>query len=367
MSEKQNIEHDIIYINTMKLLGIICLMIWHTGIKGPNVFVASFFLPLFFFISGYLYKATYLECPLFFIRKRISSLYIPYVVYCSFFLIFNNIFVYLKLCNEDFYIPAKMLGYRFGRILTLMQGLQLAAAMWFVSALFLSSILFCFINFVLVKMVKTEFSDTKLEKIRFTVFFALFLLGSYFSHIGITLPINIDISLVLLFFYYMGFLYNKHEQDIPINLHFALVSFFFILVCTRFGYPQFAQRRYVDPAFVLLCGVSGIYLCLYVSKTLTRLGRIACLNYAGRNTMVILALHFLAFKVVSIIVIQLQDLPVNLLSSFPVIANTNQYTRVCYAVSGLIFPLLGKYIFDIAWCKLKSLLLPSTSEQLHDH
>ncbi len=346
---------EILYMNYMKFFGIVYLLIWHSAIEGLNIFVISFFLQMFFFISGYFYKDTYSEKPFVFLRKRIISLYIPYITFCSLFLVLNNIFVNYNLVNDSLYITHENVIFSCLRIVLMMSGLQMAGAMWFVSSLFVASILFCCISALFRKKIPFGHYLKENESVRFLFIVVLYLLGNYLSFVQVTLPIYLDISLVLLFFYYLGYLFKIYEEKIPFNIFLALSSLLTLLICTKFGYPQFGQRRYVDPSFILLCGTAGIYLNIYIAKKCAAYKRIEFVNYAGRNTIVILALHFLAFKIVSLMLIYSQNLSINLLSSFPTIKSANQYYRWLYVISGLSIPLAVKYLFDKSYYKLKSL------------
>ncbi len=350
---------DIIYMNYMKFFGIVYLLIWHTGIKNLNIFVISFFLQMFFFISGYFYKDTYSEKPLIFLCKRIVSLYIPFVIYCLLFLILNNLFVKLGIYEESMIINYSSYGYYIYKILTFNPSVQMAGAMWFITAIFMSSIIFCGMSALIKKIYSLSKNNNKneFESIRFFFVSALYLLGNYLSIINLRLPLYLDISIVLTIFYYLGYLYRIYEEKITFNVFIALSSFLSLIVCTKYGFPQFIQRKYIDPSFILLCGISGIYLNIYISKKCASFKEVSFINYAGRNTMAILALHFLSFKIVSFVIIYLQGLPVDLLSSFPVIKNMNQCYRVIYMLSGLVVPLFLKYLFDISFSKLKSIFL----------
>lgn len=344
---------EILYMNYMKFFGILYLLIWHTAIRGLNVFVISFFLQMFFFVSGYFYKEIYSDNPLVFIRKRLKTLYVPFVVYCLILLALNNLFVDIYVYSKQMYLPFNAILKHLIGILTLESNLQLSGAMWFVSSLFLSSVLFCVISAVLKKIVSFTGYHDKYESIRFLILLLLFLGANYLSLVKVILPRYLDISLVLMFFYYLGYLYHKYEKQIQFNFFIALSSLFTILICIKYGYPQFAQRKYVDPSYVLVCGIAGIYLNIYISKLFASCWRIEFVNYAGKNTMVVLAMHFLAFKLVSLIIIYTQNLPLELLSSFPVLKSANQGYRWLYAATGLLVPLAGKYLIDKGFCKTK--------------
>ncbi|MDE5824025.1 MAG: acyltransferase family protein [Lachnospiraceae bacterium] len=55
-------------------------------------YVYLFHMPLFFFISGYLFKESYLVQPLTFISRRLRTCYMPFVKYYSIlFLLFHEL------------------------------------------------------------------------------------------------------------------------------------------------------------------------------------------------------------------------------------------------------------------------------------
>lgn len=361
-----SIESDkkISYMNYMKFFGIIYLLIWHTGIQHLNIIVILFFLQMFFFISGYFYKDVYSEKPFMFLQKRIKTLYAPFVIYCSMFLCLNNLFVSLNIYKNSMYIPWIKFNDYFLQILILQPDLQMAGAMWFVSSLFFASILFCGISAILKKIACFNNFTENIEYIRFFLITALFLFGNYLSFRHIWLHSFMDVSLVLLIFYYFGYLYKKHEQQIPLNIYIALSAFMTLLIGTKFGLPIVSQRQYVGPTFILLNGIVGIYLNIYISKKCMVFQNIQFVNYVGNNTMIILALHFLAFKLVSIIIIFSQNLPVIMLSSFPVIETANIYYRWLYVISGIILPLSGKYLFDMGRCRLKSFFASGQAKKI---
>lgn len=343
-------------MNYMKFFGVIYLLFWHTGIIHFNIFVITFFLQMFFFISGYFYKDTDSEKPFVFLRKRIISLYVPYIKYCLLFLVLNNLFVRLNIYKDTMSIEHIKFVSHFFNILKLNSNLLMGGAMWFVATLFFASILFCCISVAVKKLSFFNICQTKNESIRFFIVAAFFLFGNYLSFIKVTLPSLLDVSFVLLIFYYLGYLYKKYEKKIPLNIFFASSSFLTIFVCTKFGFPLIVSRQYIDPSFILVCGIAGIYLNLYIAKKCAVFKNPAFINYVGKNTLVILAMHYLAFKLVSIIVIYSQNLPISFLSSYPVIESTSQAYRWLYVISGLLIPLSGKYLFDMGYCKLKTFL-----------
>ena len=349
-------KKEIFYINYLKFFGIIYLLIWHTGIRKINVFVILFFIQMFIFISGYFYKDKYSNAPVSFIKKRIKSLYIPYIFYCSLFLALNNIFVKINFYSNNLYIDPIKYGHHFLQILLLNNSQQMAGAMWFVASLFSISILFLLISKISISLSLTVRNFNIREYVRFFIVLSLYITGYYFSYIKCKLPALLDVSFVLLIFYYCGFLYRKYEHKIPLNLFLAIISFFALLFCMKFGFPLIIQRKYINLLFLIFCGLAGTYLNIYLANKCASIKMVKFVNYAGKNTMAILALHFLAFKSVSIFIIYTHNIPINLLSSFPIIRESSQFYRWVYVSSGLILPLLAIYIFDTIILKFKSLM-----------
>ncbi len=329
-------------MNYMKAFGIIYLLLWHTGCPYLNVYVILFFLQMFFFISGYFYKDEYSDHPIRFIGKRVKSLYVPFVFYCSLLLMLNNLFVHVHIYEDSMNMTSSKLISHFFQILSLKPKPPLAGAMWFVSALIITCILFCGLSYLIKLVAKKDH-----ESIRMLCMVILLIAANYLSIEKIRLPVYIDISFMAIFFYYIGYLYQKYEPHIPNNFFIAVSSVMILALCTKYGYIQVVKRKYVSLPFLLVCGVTGIYYNLYICKKLTAQKTIRIIDYIGENTLIILAFHFLAFKITSLILIYFQNLPIDTLASFPTIKGTSKHWWWLYALSGLVFPLIIKYTYEL--------------------
>lgn len=62
--------------------------------------------------------------------------------------------------------------------------------------------------------------------------------------------------------------------------------------------------------------------------------------------MIILSLHFISFKLVSLIKIGLYGWPIERLAEFPVIEQNNEFWWFLYCMIGLATPLLIQYGYD---------------------
>lgn len=70
----------------------------------------------------------------------------------------------------------------------------------------------------------------------------------------------------------------------------------------------------------------------------------ATLEFIGQNTLTILTWHFLSFKVVSLIIIKIYDLPIERLSEFPVIS---EYATKGWWVAYFIMAMLVSNVFAL--------------------
>ena len=78
------------WIDTAKGYGMLCVIIGHLGTPGISAFVYTFHMPLFFFLSGFLFHHQKKIVP--FILRKTKSLVIPY--FClAIPVIFNELFI----------------------------------------------------------------------------------------------------------------------------------------------------------------------------------------------------------------------------------------------------------------------------------
>ncbi len=116
------------------------------------------------------------------------------------------------------------------------------------------------------------------------------------------------------------------------------------------GGVDMRMNKYPDPAFLLAGAFSGGYLTFYISKILTKSNKVATvLRYIGRHTIPIMAMHIIAFKIVSYTIIKVYDLPECLLGEFGAIDCAGW--GLIYSVVGVVIPLcvyeLASYFYHM--------------------
>ena len=92
-----------------------------------------------------------------------------------------------------------------------------------------------------------------------------------------------------------------------------------------------------------MIAISGILATFYLSQKVEKFNNeaIRILIYIGNNTLTILTWHFLSFKIVSLVIILIYQLPIERLAEFPVITEYSvKGYFILYFLIGAIVPLL---------------------------
>lgn len=143
-------------ITIVKALAIIFVVMAHAGCPTYlGRFCYMLGVSLFFMASGYFFKVKYLEDESTYVKRRFKGLYLPFVKWSFILLVFNHLWFYTGILNEQYGNAAGGVTHP----LNLHQGLQalwsiifnmsgydqfLGGAFWFFRALLVSSIIFLF-------------------------------------------------------------------------------------------------------------------------------------------------------------------------------------------------------------------------------
>ncbi|WP_299159452.1 acyltransferase family protein [uncultured Tenacibaculum sp.] len=343
MSKINKMNERFKFLDISKAILIILMVIGHSGAPFTS-YIYLFHMAAFIFLSGYTFNGKYpLKIAM---VKKIKSLYIPFIKYSLFFLICYNIFVWFGLFKDsvmvwsfDFYLKPMI------NILLLGGGIKgdgLLGAFWFLTMLIEISMIYLILNFIVVKYLKNVRAMT-------IICLLIFIIANTILMMGYKLPRFLDNSLIMILIYHAGVIYRQYEDKIPNKFQYALISIFILIFFNQFGSINVGLNVYVNPLFFIISSMSGVYLVLYISKTLIRFSECNFLNYIGKNTLTILALHFFSFKLVSLIIIYVYSYPYEKISSFPVISIKGSMWWFLYSIVGVILPLIihqvYKYIF----------------------
>lgn len=287
------------WIDSLKGFGVILVILGHLP-TSPELhkYIFSFHLPLFFFISGYLFNQKKYSPAGKFITSRIRSLLFPYfsltvVSYLIFVLV--SYFSYGK-----FYLPY---GGDFSKTMysTLyasfnfdhFNSVLFNGPLWFLPCLFVTSLIFYFLFKLFNKSLNLLIVATVLVSI----------IGYYsVNYLPRALPWSIDIALNAVTFYSAGYLFRNYFEDKffriakIIIIPLLLISLFSInMNITDLNLWKFNENYFT----FYLIALSGILSYTYIFR---KIGSSRFLEYYGKNSLIVFGLHIPIFWIINNII-----------------------------------------------------------------
>ena len=241
----------------------------HIGFGGRfSHFIHAFHMPMFFFISGFFYRKK--ECEVCtFVAKKIKTLLIPYIVFAlAHWLIFIII--------DGFSIEPLLHVFTINT-----DGLPIAGALWFLTALFFTDIIYFLLD---------RWNAKRL-------IFLFVLVGSFANQIlPCTLPWALSTSFVGLGLYWLGELSRKHEDKLKILLNMNVWQILAIGILTTGlifinGYVNMREGRYAIIPLFWINALLAIYLGISISKIICKRIKVGWISSIGRNSIVYVCMN----------------------------------------------------------------------------
>lgn len=319
----------------VKGLGILFVVAGH-GFQGDiSKFVNLFHIPLFFFVSGlvFKFKDRSFKSIIEFFLKCMKSLWLPSVLYGTFYVLMHNPFVSAGLYDLDTY-SIRQTGIAIIKHIGFLKTEPLESAMWFLTAIFIGR--FLLYGVLWISSLVAEKKQTLVEIGLVTL---VFIMGCFFFYKNISLPGNADNACSLVPFVYAGYKMkriNLERRWIAIPSFVVMIA---LLVLTG-QTLRMSRNELVNPLFFLVVATAGVCLTFQLASMLknSKPAQMA-LCYLGRNTIPILCLHLLAFRIVSFVWIKSAGLPMEMLSKHPVVGSS-YFWGIFYTVLGLVAPLV---------------------------
>lgn len=296
-------------INILKAFAIILVVSGHLQVSVVPFFPTySFHLALFFFISGYLFKESYLDNILKYIKRKAKSLLVPYFWY---YVVYLAITIIIAIFTNKFlgsYQGFSIKNY-FLRPMAGQVGLILLVTLWFVYQLFVSLVTFS----IVYKILKIIWNN---KIFHFVLFLALALLGIQLSVYNSNYAMLICIrTLFSMFFIYTGLFYkNFVEEKINILSYKSIGALFFIQsILWLFNVDTIAPKgrtqglcyllyngSFYNPIVPVLTSLTGIWFSLFlVNIFYPYLKNNKFIEQIGKNTYHIMVNHVVIIYMIS--------------------------------------------------------------------
>jgi len=297
------------WIDTLKGIGIILVVLAHYSLPiALDTYIFSFHMPLFFFISGFLFDfGKYANSASTFVKGRFKSLIVPYfcfaVITCIFCFLLDELYkpdvTSIKFFENSTLHGISHIFVAFG------PAISYNPPLWFLTCLFVTELLFY-------GLTKKYYGEPKI--LLFWLIIAGVIGYLYPVYVPFRIPWNVDVALVAIVFYGAGNLFRKFtetesgsslclkpgsgfiekfskiERFLPLIP--ALLSLLYLGYLLKFPTDDKVNMnvlKYGDFFSFYLFAFSGIFTSVYLSR---RVVNSKVLEYYGRNSLIILALHF---------------------------------------------------------------------------
>lgn len=284
------------WLDALKGFAVILVIIGHLPtFPELRTYIFSFHLPLFFFISGYLFNRDKYSQTGRFVASRIKSIVLPYFLFTiTSYVIF--LLVNYSPSKNKFYLPYE--GSPSKTIYSVLyascnfehfNSVIFNGPLWFLPCLFATSIIFYFL-----------FRTFNRSLSSFIVATLIISLAGYYSinYLPQALPWSIDIALSAVTFYSAGYLFRNYFEDRffkiakKIIIPLILISLSSItLKVTDMNLWQFNENYFT----FYLIAFSGILSYMYIFN---KIESSRFLEYYGKNSLIVFSLHVPIFWII---------------------------------------------------------------------
>lgn len=279
------------WIDSLRGMAIILVIVAHLNVVSSelNQYIYSFHMPLFFFISGYLFNAEkYINIGQRYFEKKSHSLIIPYLS----FSIISYIYYIILDCVyqpgiQNVEVFREGILFNIYTIIFSVSGYLVNTPLWFLPCLFITDLLFLI--------------SKKYFKHDYKVLFLIILLSIigflYNTYIPFRMPWGIDIAFTGVVFYSAGYFFKKNYKNTLLRTNYSFIVVLFLThIILSFTNPRVDMYKLIYNNYFLFytSAFSGILTYIYIFKMI-RPSKI--LMFYGRNSLSILGFHYLIISV----------------------------------------------------------------------
>lgn len=270
------------FIDLLKGIGIF-LVVWGHTMEPRSVYIYSFHMPLFFFVSGYLHRDKPARE---YFPNRIKRLYLPYLIFCALSWLFYLVVMMLRGRWDA--VPAQL-----SKAVSILNGNANNGGndtIWFLTCLLITGSLFWIVQ--------------RLRKgvLIWPAVAVSSVLGYMLGFHNVALPFKTDVALTGLVFYHLGHVAGRGNL-IGYTERFGKRWFWAVVAAAEMVHiwAAYYNVKFSGIAKVAMTSNNlGNYFLFYASALAgiavmmalgARIGKIVPLNRLGIDSLLILALH----------------------------------------------------------------------------
>lgn len=209
---EQSSSHSV-EISMVKAICIILMVVGHSGCPlWLRNTIYLFHMPCFFFISGFLFKRSCLEQGfVLYLKKKIKSLYFPFITFGILFLALNNLFVEIGFLPVVYDLSA--FSKKVVQTLLFMPVVPLLGASWFLYRLFMVSV----ICYWIIGLIKNKSGITSI-----LISIILVIISSIITFYDVDVPVIGSLTLQGCAFFLLG--YSIKERNLCTKQHYGILK-----------------------------------------------------------------------------------------------------------------------------------------------
>lgn len=285
-------DRRIEWIDFCKFIAIFYMVWGHSGTQIMlDKYIHVFHMPIFFFLSGYLFDATRVKNFKELLIKKIRTLLVPYFLFPIVIFYFWTIaYGIIGKSNPETQVSLWKGIFTVNPIIS-----PYGAVQWFLTCLFLVEIIF----YVMIKTIKHN------QILLSSMLILLSLMGYFYTSVlHFRLYWGLDIALTALVFYGLGYLFRntKYTQIKSFVLSpsiFKIIMFLILSIIFSFsnGYVNMRTLQYGNYFLYYLSSLTSIIMYLMVAIYICKIKIFNSsklqkfLLYIGQNTLIVLVLN----------------------------------------------------------------------------
>lgn len=290
MEAKSRLE----FVDIAKGIGIMIVCFGHSGAEDVVIsWIGGFIVPLFFILSGYMYKDKGIPVGKDLYNKG-KKLLKPYFFFSVVLLLIYKRFAWNDIVGV-FYSRYCLYTYHAPDNIFFMKATN--SPMWFLTAMFATFPLFYIIM--------------KNEKYIKWIALSYLLITWGCTFLPILLPWSLDVVFIMAIFMYIGVLFRRQENLLnkPSYIYWLIIAAFLIL-CKVNGEPNPSVRELGNSLLLyMITGVLGSISMMWICKHLEGKPLSGLLADIGRHTLVIFCLQIFIFHQINRVIYGMIHLP----------------------------------------------------------
>lgn len=257
---------------------------------------------IFFCVAGLTLKDENLKEPWRFIKRKIKNLYLKIIAIGVIAVILHNVLINIGFYQIGLDYAGKVMrpyglsDYIKQIILTLFLANRevIIGPMWYANVLFMALVILALLDWFICLFVKND----NARIVRLIVALCLMLTSSALTNLaGFTIP-RFNNTLTAVFLIDLcQFLFRKLKWNFDNHWMFVIATLI-LLSLPLYGHLSMTNNYFQDPAFLIVVAICGMYVLYYLSQ---KWEGIKILSFIGIQSFWIMALHFISFKIGSVV------------------------------------------------------------------